>query len=217
MCSGTTVVCETDVLLTGSMKQRGWMPSAVEMEMVEMVQQGRKGFDTILKRASQISLTWDCILMESVKLSSMDNTPEISLYGSHSFLFFTFPRFLFFIFPIIALEGLQHLSFFIVLLTLQTALQHSRSRIMPPPHLCVHTTPCPSKVWYPLQRPPWNILALVLLHSVFNHNPTDYSLTSCSGYISLSVLCKHCAHIQVCTWSATFCVYTSGDRGMPAV
>lgn len=32
--------------------------------------------------------------MVSVKLPSMDNTPGISLYGSHSFLLFPFPRFL---------------------------------------------------------------------------------------------------------------------------
>lgn len=64
----------------------------------------------------------------------------ILFFYSHSPVFF-----LFFIFPITALAELQRLSFFIGLLTLQTALQHSWARIMPPPHLCVYTTPCPLK------------------------------------------------------------------------
>ena len=144
-----------------------------------------------------------------------NSSAEIPLYGSHSFLLFPFPpfSFLFFIFPITALAELQNLSFFNGLLTLQTALQHSGARIAPPPHLCVHTNyTLPLKaLWYPLQRPPRNVLALASLRScsVFDHSPAARSLTSCSGYISLSVLCKHCTHILARTWSATFFVYTS--------
>lgn len=78
---------------------------------------------------------------------------------------------------------------------------------MPPPHLCVHATPLPSlKTLYkdlPATSPPSRCFIPVLYSTT---TPQDCSLTSCSGYISLSVLCKH---IRVRTWSATFCVYTS--------
>lgn len=42
---------KTDVVISiGSTKERGGMHSAVEMEMREMVQKGRKNFDIILKK-----------------------------------------------------------------------------------------------------------------------------------------------------------------------
>lgn len=52
-----TSVGKTDVVIIGSTKERGGMHSAVEMEIKEMVQKGRKNFDTVLKSAFQISLT----------------------------------------------------------------------------------------------------------------------------------------------------------------
>lgn len=148
--SGTTAMCGTDVLMIGSMKQRGWMRSAVEMEMVEMVQQGREGFDTFLKRASRISLTWDCILMEGVKLLGWDFSLWIPFFPSVPIPPFSF---LFFIFPISALAELQNLIFFNGLLTLQTASQHSGARITPPPHLCVHQLHlAPQNTWIPFAK-----------------------------------------------------------------
>lgn len=41
-----------------------------------------------------------------------------------------------------------------------------------------------------------------------------HSLHSSAGHISLSVLCKHRAHVRASTWPATLCVYTC--RGMEA-
>ena len=135
----------------------------------------------------------ECLFSDFIKLSLHSyGECKTPLNGHHAwdftlwipfFSFIPIPPFSFFspFFSITALADFQHLSFFIGLLTLQTALQHSWAWTMPPPpHLCVHTTPCPSKtLWYPSQRPPRNILALVLLHScsVFDHNPTDCSLT----------------------------------------
>lgn len=133
-------MCGTDVLMIGSMKQRRWMRSAVEMEMVEMVQQGREGFDTFLKRASQISLTWDCILMGGVKTPRLRflSVDPILFFCSHSPVFFPFLHF--------SGAELQNLSLFNGLLTLQTALQHSRGQNHTSSSpLCTPAAPCPSK------------------------------------------------------------------------
>lgn len=151
--------------------------------------------------------------MESVKLPSMDNTPDIFLYRTHSVLLFPFPCFSLFFHVLYHCFGsapTQKLFHWPADCTNSFTAFLSESRASSSP-LCSHyTLPCKT-LWYPSWRPPQNILALVLLHScsVFYHNPTDCSLNSCSGHISLSVLCKHCAHIQVSTWSAPFCVYIS--------
>lgn len=80
---------------------------------------------------------------------------------------------------------------------------------MPPPHLCVLTTRSPAKL---SARPSRDIPALQRLPacSLFHNRPTGWGSNSCSGHISLSVPCKHCAHLQMSAWSATLCVYTSG-------
>lgn len=141
--SGTTAMCGTDVLMIGSMKQRGWMRSAVEMEMVEMVQQGREGFDTFLKRASRISLTWDCILMEGVKtprLRFLFMDPILS-FCSHSPVFFPFLHFSYLCFggapkPNLLQWPADSTNSF-------TAFRSKNHTSSSP--LCTPTTPCPSK------------------------------------------------------------------------
>lgn len=125
------------------------------------MQRGKKGFDPILKRASQISLTWDCILMKSVKLSSMDKPPrflffDIMLsYYSHSPVFFLFSFFLYHCFG-------TALAF------VPADSTNICTRILPRPLTSVHTQHrALQNLWFPLQNPPWNIFTFCAASSVF--------------------------------------------------
>lgn len=144
------------MLLLGSMKQKGWMRSvcsgdgsgrngAVGQE--GLWSNSKESFPDFInlrlhsypecKTLLNGQLAWDFSLW----------IPFFSFY-SHSPIFFLFSIF----FSTTALAELQRLSFFIGLLTLQTALQHSWVRIMPPPHLCVYGTPYPSKSLKPFTK-----------------------------------------------------------------
>lgn len=138
--------------------------------------------------------------MENLTLSSLDKPPEIYLHGYHSFIRIPPFSFLFSIFPITALAGLQHLSFFIGLLTLQTALQHSWARIMPPPHLCVHTTPCPWKSLIPFIKTSLELLHPCVASFLFCISPQAPEIAALAPALVLFfyLFCVNTAHTYKC-------------------
>lgn len=92
--------------------------------------------------------------------------------------------------PLATLQ-LKHSS--IGLLNTQTALQHSWAGAVPPLHLCAHTAAQPANAAGPPPPPP----------KACRQHPHRLLSQRC---ISLSVLCKHSAHVRAHTWPALFCV-----------
>lgn len=93
---------------------------------------------------------------------------------------------------------------------------------MPPPHLCVHTTPCPSKSPIPfaktsLEHPRPRVASFLLC--IFNRSPTDCCLTpSPALVIFLYLFCVNTAYTYKCAHGQPHSVFIrAGDRGMPAV
>lgn len=137
--------------------------------------------------------------MESVKLSSMDNAPEISLYGSHSFLLFPFARFLSFLHfffshhcfgraptpkPFHWPADFTH--------SFTTFLSKNHAASSP---LCTHYT-LPLKSSDTLYKDlPGTSSSSCCAASLFNHTASQIAaFTSCSGYISLYLFCVNTAY-----------------------
>lgn len=142
--------------------------------------------------------------MEKVKLLSMGRPPEISLYRYHSFLIFFYSHSSVFCFSLshhcVGTAPTFKLLHWPADSTNSFTAFLSRNPASFSP-LCTHYTlslKISDTLYKDLPGTP-SPLCCFIPFLYLATSLTDCSLTSCSGCISLSVLCKHCVHIQVCT------------------